>query len=74
MVSSIVFLTEVPHHACAINSHMSHEYDHGFPRELPGDTTLFSAVARPGTPGEAKESAPDSDYTLLPLPTWLLDY
>ena len=27
-------------------SHLSHEYDHGAPRELPGDTTLFSAVPR----------------------------
>ena len=27
-------------------SHLSHEYDHGIHRELPGDTTLFSAVPR----------------------------
>ena len=27
-------------------SHLPHEYDHGIPRELPGDTTLFSAVPR----------------------------
>ena len=38
-------------------SHLSDEYDHGAPRELPGDTTLFSAV-----PGEANESAPVVDY------------
>ena len=34
-------------------SHLPHEYDHGIPRELPGDTTLFSAVhPPPGHPGK----------------------
>ena len=37
-------------------SHLSHEYDHGIPRELPGDTTLFSAIPRDTR--EANESAP----------------
>ena len=42
-----LFLTEVHHYACAVNiSRLSHGCDDGIPRELPGDTTLFSTVAR----------------------------
>ena len=35
-------------------SHLSHGYDDGIPGRLPGDTTLFSAVARerPGHRGK----------------------
>ena len=42
-----LFLTEVHHYACAVNiPRLSHGCDDGIPRELPGDTTLFSTVAR----------------------------
>ena len=42
-----LFLTEVHHYACAVNiPRLSHGCDDGIPRELPGDTKLFSTVAR----------------------------
>ena len=42
-----LFLTEVHHYACAVNiPRLSHGCDDGIPRELPGDTILFSTVAR----------------------------
>ena len=54
MVSSMVFLTEVPHHACALNIHICPtSTTMGSPGSFPG-TLQF-----PGTPGEANESAPD---------------
>ena len=58
MVSSIVFLTEIPHHACALNIPI-----------CPMTTTMVSPGSFPetlhcfrqfpGTPGEANESAPE---------------
>ena len=54
---SIVFLTEVPHHACALNIPICPtSTTMGSPGTFPGTLHCFRQF--PGTPGEANESAP----------------
>ena len=48
-------------------SHLPHEYDHGVPRELPGGTTLFSAVPRDtwGSQRKRPRSGIRNDYNII---------
>ena len=69
-VSSIVFLTEVQHHACALNIPICPTGTTMVsPGDLPGTLQCFRQL--PGTPGEANKSAPGKQkqlqYATLPL-------
>ena len=68
LVSSIVFLTEVPHHACALNIPIcATSTTMVLPGSFPGTLHCFRQF--PGTPGEANESAPDCHAAIINLGT-----